>query len=127
MAKRTRTANSVETSHNSGKNGGKLRRGNPGNKGGGRRPQKFSTFLKGLRENPDVHTAIEKAATDSTSRGFAPVLKTMADYDEEKPSDKTQLSGELVIRVVRDVATEPPAQAAPIAVAARIAKARDAE
>jgi hypothetical protein len=83
--------------------GGKLLRGGkPGNKGGGRRPQKFSTFMKSLRDNPDVHEAITKAATDHESRGFGAVVKLAADYDEDKPKDQKELSGELVIRVVRD-------------------------
>lgn len=62
--------------------------GNPGNKGGGRKPKKFATFLASLRESPDVQDAIEKAAKDAESRGFAPVLKAMQDYDPEKPGTK---------------------------------------
>jgi len=89
--------------HIPGKNGGRLLTGGkPGNKGGGRRPKKFSTFLKSLRDNPDVHDAITKAATDHKSRGFGAVVKLAAEYDEDKPKDQKELTGELVIRVVRD-------------------------
>lgn len=93
--------NSAETPHTPA-NGGKLRRGNPGNKGGGRPPKKFATFLKSLRDNADVQAAITTAASNPNSRGFGAVLKLAAEYDEDKPKEQKELSGEIVVRVVRD-------------------------
>ncbi len=87
-----------------GRNGGKLRRGGQiGNKGGtGRPPKTFATFLKSLREDEDVQAAMKQAASDPNSRGYGAVIRTLTDYDDEKPAEKKQLSGELVVRVKRD-------------------------
>lgn len=70
--------------------------------GAGRPPKKFAAFMRSLRDDPNVQDAIEKAAKDTESRGFGAVLRQMTEYDEEKPKDEKKLSGELVIRVVRD-------------------------
>lgn len=80
----------------------------PGNTGGkkgrsGRKPSTFAGFVRSLHAKEDVRTAIENAAADETSKGFAPVLKLMAEYDPERPAPpKQELTGELVVRVVRD-------------------------
>lgn len=80
-----------------------LRMGNPGNKGGnGRVPSKFSSFMQSLGDDENVHKAIRKAAQDEGSKGFAPVLKAIQDYDPDKPSDRKELTGEVTIRVARD-------------------------
>ena len=99
MAQPARSGNTEETSTRPGKNGGRLRNGNPGNKGGGRKPQKFATFLKTLRDDGEVHDAIERAARDETSRGFQPVLRVMSDYDDEKPAEKHAIVGPIEVRV----------------------------
>lgn len=67
---------------------GKLRTGGTNKGGTGRPPKTFAAFMKSLREKAEVHDAIERAAEDETSRGFAPVLKTMTDYDTEKPAQR---------------------------------------
>ena len=75
----------------------------PGNAGGtGRPPKTLATFLQGLRQSDAVHNAIQRAATDESSRGFGVALKLAQDYDPERPSDKRELSGEVTIRVARD-------------------------
>lgn len=82
--------------------------GNPGNSGGkkgrsGRRPESFAAFIRALHGDKAVREAIEDAAQDSASKGFSAVLKLMAEYDPERPAPpKQELTGELVVRVVRD-------------------------
>ena len=69
-----------------GKNGGKLKTGNPGNKGGtGRPPNELRNWLRELRCNPDVQDALKRAASDEYSRGFAAAWKILTDYDPDKP------------------------------------------
>src|SRR5262245_5047287 len=73
--------------------GALLAGGKPGNKGGTGRPsKKFSVFMRELREKAEVHDAIERAAKDETSRGFAPVLNTLKEYDEERPGQKVEVT-----------------------------------
>lgn len=100
----------IKTARPSGRNGNVLPLGNhPGNTGGkkgrsGRRPQAFKDFLARLRQDPTLHEALERAARDETSRGFASALKVMTDYDDDKPAEKKQLSGkvEVVVRIARE-------------------------
>lgn len=86
-----------------GKNGGTLRRGGT-NPGSGRpATASFAQFVRELHKEDDVRAAIRSAAMDSEKRGFSPVLKLMAEYDPERPAPpKQELTGELVVRVVRD-------------------------
>ncbi len=62
--------------------------------------------MRELRESGDVQQAIEKAAKDPDSRGFAPILNKMADYDEEKPTEKRELAlkgrVELCVKIERE-------------------------
>lgn len=89
-------------------NGGALLSGGmPGNAGGtGRPPKSFATFMKELRESPNVQEAIRKVAEDPDARGFAPILEKMAAYDREKPGQKVELGGPdgapIVVKVVRE-------------------------
>jgi hypothetical protein len=77
--------------------------GTPGNAGGGRIPQAFKDFLKSeIRENATSRDALVKASQDDKGRNFKAAWDLAADYDDEKPAEKKELSGELVIRVVRD-------------------------
>ncbi len=73
---------------------GKLRVGNPGNKGGTGRPKgpSLREFMAELRQNVDVHKALTRAAKDPESRGFTPVLRAMAEYDTEKPASKSDVT-----------------------------------
>jgi hypothetical protein len=75
--------------------GGKL-----GNKGGGRRPEKLVHFLAELRQAPDFHDALQKAAFDPDCRGFASVLRLLGEYDDSKPAEKKQVEGSVAVRVV---------------------------
>src|SRR5215510_839676 len=79
---------------------GALLHGNPGNKGGGRYKTSLKTFLAELRRDPNVHAAISRAAKDETKRAFPAALKLMTDYDPNKPAEKRELSGQVVIGVV---------------------------
>ena len=85
-------ADSVTVPLHSGRNGGSLRIGNPGNRGGGSRPKSFAVFMRDLRGAPDVQAAIRRAAADEDSRGFGAVLKTLIEYDDEKPAQRIELS-----------------------------------
>jgi hypothetical protein len=74
---------------------------NTGGKKGrsGRRSQKLSTFLAELRQKPDVHQAIEEAASDPNCRNFGMALKLIAEYDHERPAEKRQIVGPVEVRV----------------------------
>lgn len=80
----------------------------PGNTGGkkgrsGRKPSTFAGFIRTLHANEDVRDALERAASDESSRGFGVVAKLMAEYDPERPAPpKQEIAGELIVRVVRD-------------------------
>ena len=99
------TANAPPKTAKSPRNGQTIPLGaHPGNTGGkkgrsGRRPVKFSAFLKSLRDKPEVQEAIEDAATDADSKGFQAVLRVMADYDTDRPADKHQIVGPIEVRV----------------------------
>ena len=85
----------TETPMRPGKHGGKLRTGNPGNKGGtGRPPNELRNWLADLRKKPSVQDALERAASDEYSRGFAAAWKILTDYDPDRP--KGEDSGKAV-------------------------------
>lgn len=86
---------------------GRVSGGNPGNSGGkkgrsGRKPGPFKDMLRRLRESPELAESLEAAVKDPESRAFPAALKLLSDYDEEKPVERKELSGEVVVRVVRD-------------------------
>lgn len=85
-------------------NGGKLRTGNPGNKGGGRTPEAFKDFLKRLRADPEFQDELEAAAKNSLTKGYGSALKVVTDYDDDKPAEKRQIVGpvEVHVKVVRE-------------------------
>lgn len=73
---------------------GQLQTGNPGNAGGGRPAGKsLKAFLAELRQEPDFHKALKKAAIDPTSKGFQHAVKLARDYDEERPAQRNELTG----------------------------------
>jgi hypothetical protein len=92
------------------KNGAECPTGaHPKNTGGkkgrsGRRSQKLATFLAELRQKPDVHQAIEEAASDPDCRSFGMALRLIAEYDNEKPAEKRQIVGpvEVHVKMVRE-------------------------
>lgn len=70
--------------------------------GSGRPPKAFKSFLAELRDDPRVHDALETAATDPKAKNFKAALDVLTEYDEARPKDRKELSGEIVVRVVRD-------------------------
>ena len=71
-----------------------------GNKGGSGRPRNsLREFLAGLRGNPNALAAIERAATDETNRNFGNAWKLAAEYDLDKPVQKTGIQGDVQITV----------------------------
>jgi hypothetical protein len=86
-----------------GKNGGRLKRGGVNPNSGRPKTTTFAAFIRELHAKEDVRSAIEEAAKNADSKGFSPVLKLMAEYDPERPAPpKQELSGEVIVRVVRD-------------------------
>ena len=89
----------------SGRNGNVLPVGaHPGNTGGkkgrsGRKPNAFKDFLAQLRADPLARVALETAARDATSRNFSSAWKLAADYDDDKPAEKSQVSGKFEVSV----------------------------
>lgn len=98
----------VKTARPSPLTGKSLPVGNhPGNTGGkkgrsGRKPEAFTKLLARLRQSPELADSLTKAISDPECRAFPSALKVLTDYDTEKPVEKKELTGELVVRVVRD-------------------------
>lgn len=79
----------------------------PGNTGGkkgrsGRKPAPFKELLARLRQSPELAQSLEMAVKDHECRAFPAALKLLTEYDDEKPVEKKQLQGEVVVRVIRD-------------------------
>ncbi len=81
-----------------------LKGGKKGNRGGhGGTPKAFKDFIREeIRNGFKSRHALVEASQDTESKAFGIAWKLAADYDDEKPAEKKELSGELVIRVVRD-------------------------
>lgn len=75
-----------------GANGGKLRRGNPGNRGGpGRPPNTLRDLCREILADAEVQAALWTAARDPQSRGFASVIKLLASYAEGPPLQRHEV------------------------------------
>jgi hypothetical protein len=87
-------------------NGGKLRKGNPGNKGGnGAVPKAFKEFIKAeIRNGFKSRHALVEASTDPASKGFSIAWKLAADYDDDKPAEKHAIVGPVavIVRIERE-------------------------
>lgn len=87
-------------------NGGKLRKGNPGNKGGnGAIPKAFKDFMRDeIRNGFKSRHALVEASQDPESKSFSTAWKVATDYDDDKPAEKRQIVGpvEVVVKVVRE-------------------------
>ena len=75
----------------------------PGNTGGkrgrsGRPSNGLKAFLSELRTKPEVHDAIEAAATDAGSTNFRAALTIMSQYDDEKPAERHEMVDKQSIR-----------------------------
>lgn len=79
-----RSGSTIPTGNHPGNTGGK-----PGRSG--RPSNSFKELLAVLRADPEVHTAIEKAAKDCSGPGFRVAIALMERYDEEKPTEKGEL------------------------------------
>ena len=80
--------------------GGALQRGNPGNKGGGRKPEKFYEHCLDAIEDPLLwQQAREKQPLQT--------LGLAAEYLVGKPTQAVQHSGDVTFRVVYDEETAP--------------------
>ncbi len=72
-----------------------LRRGNPGNKGGGRKPAAYIKFLKTRLQDPKHRTAIRDILNNAGHPHFHSCWKTVMGYvhgppatDPEKPQER---------------------------------------
>ncbi len=66
----------------------------------GRPTLSFKEYLATLRKSAATQMALAAALSDPESRGFAPALRVLSEYDEEKPAEKKQLSGDVRVSVV---------------------------
>lgn len=57
-------------------------------------------FLDNVRNSPKAQKALQAAAEDETCRNFSTAWKLLADYDDEKPAEKHEMSGKLEVGVV---------------------------
>ena len=77
-----------------GRNGGHLRTGNPGNRGGkGRVPKADVEFWRGVLEDPKVQKAIMRAARNPNSPAFAKLIVYATDRVLGKPHQALTVSG----------------------------------
>lgn len=92
-----------KTAKPSPRNGNVLPLGNhPGNTGGkpgrsGRPRLEWKDAFAELRKDPDVQSAIERAAKDEKSRGFRSALAVLERYDPDRPALKLEHSGSIAI------------------------------
>lgn len=73
-----------------GRNGGKLRRGNPGNSG--RPSAAFAEHLRDILEQPDVHDAFMAIITDPSHSQFTSLWKAAASYAYGRPPQTIKLA-----------------------------------
>lgn len=78
------------------KDGNDPRLGKPGP---GRHPKSLVLFLKRLRQSAKAQLALQAAAEDPDSRNFATAWRYLAEYDDDKPAEKRELSGKVEISV----------------------------
>ena len=72
-----------------GRNGGKLRRGNPGNSG--RPPAAFAEHLRDILEQPEVLDAFMSIITDPSHSQFTSLWKAVASYAYGRPPQTVKL------------------------------------
>ena len=88
-----------------GRNGGTLRVGNPGNKGGGRLPGWLETFCDDLLADPTAQEQVKAILRDKDHAAFASMWRTVAERAHGKPKQPVEHSGNqarpFVIRVER--------------------------
>ena len=92
MAKKTpvKTSALVPQPH-----GGKLKRGNPGNRGGGRPSNEFKATLRGLVDRAEVHAHLVDVLDAGPSHPqFMDVLKYVTEHGYGKASQTVQNVGE---------------------------------
>ena len=73
-----------------GRNGGKLRRGNPGNSG--RPPAAFAEHLRDILEQPEVLDAFMSIITDPSHSQFTSLWKAAASYAYGRPPQRVELA-----------------------------------
>ena len=73
-----------------GRNGGKLRRGNPGNRG--RPTAAFAEHLRDIMETPEVHAAFMLILTDPSHNQFTSLWKAAAAYAYGRPPQTIKLA-----------------------------------
>jgi hypothetical protein len=100
---------------NTGRNGGRLRRGNPGNRGGGRKTLEFKAECARLADEevlPKLAQKIADSGPDDAAWRWA--AEKVLDYSKQKIAQGVNLAsadGETVIRVIRKTATPTPVDA----------------
>ncbi len=88
---------------------GRLSGGNPGNRGGrrgrsGRPPNEFRDLCQRIAAKPEVVAALERAASDPESKGYAAATKIIFAYGYGRPEELHKHTGkvERILRVIRD-------------------------
>jgi len=91
---------------NPGRNGNKLRVGNPGNKGGTGRPRnEFKQFCEDLLRQPNVQSTLERVLTDPDSRNYGHALKYATAYGQGLPTEHVSITS--TARVVHTIQLPP--------------------
>jgi hypothetical protein len=68
-----------------GKNGGRLRVGNPGNKGGGRQPEWFKELCRDMIASPKARKSVTLILANPDHPHFASMWKAVSDRGYGKP------------------------------------------
>ena len=80
--------NSVPNTVQPGKNGGRLRRGNPGNKGGGRLPDEYKAMCRAMVSSPKAQKAVEAILSNPDHPHFASMWKAVTERGYGKLEQK---------------------------------------
>jgi len=70
-----------------------LRRGNPGNKGGGRTPDEFRKWCREVLHGPPTVEAVQIVAEQPSHPAFLGALKWLASYGYGQPTEHHEITG----------------------------------
>lgn len=100
---------------NTGRNGGRLRRGNPGNRGGGRKTLEFKAECARLVDEEVLPKwAAKLAESNADDPAWRWAAERVLEYSKQKVAQGVNLAsadGETVIRVIRKAPTPTPIDA----------------
>lgn len=83
-----------------GRNISGLRRGNPGNKGGGRTPEAFKRWCRKMLASDKVTEAVKSVVRNSNHQQWAQAYKTLTSYAYGQPQASVEVKGKLSLEQI---------------------------